>query len=249
VPQRITPPGIPDHTLKDVCNDDKQIGGEWIPLPKSITTANPVPRDPVEKDSRVPRLEDPLHPEAPAVVKTSGTKNCNEASPIYRVKGLSEIDFENNSGGLSGVANAEQIRGVNDVFRDTAARKEPSLIRIDKGVNVFLESRRENLSDSFHDAVLEGDGPKLRRMAGGFRFWEEHKEGPVDTREVNGAIVEGGEDSSDIGRHKVPEGGEESRTKPVRPRAGKFVHADKGGFYLVWGERRTEAAAKLGVSG
>jgi hypothetical protein len=147
------------------------------------------------------------------------------------------------------VANAEQIRGVNDVFRDTAARKEPSLIRIDKGVDVFLESHRENLSDSFHDAVLEGDGPELRRMAGGFRFWEEHKEGPVDTREVNGAIVEGGEDSSDIGRHKVPEGGEESRTKPVRPRAGKFVHADKGGFYLVWGERRTEAAAKLGVSG
>jgi hypothetical protein len=86
-------------------------------------------------------------------------------------------------------------------------------------------------------------------MTSRFRLGEEHKEGSVYTGEVNGTFMERRENRHDVSRHKILEGGEESRTKPVRPRAGKFVHADKGGFYLVWGERRTEAAAKLGVSG
>jgi hypothetical protein len=104
--------------LKNVSNDDEEVGGEWIPLPKAIPAANPVTRDPVEKNRRVSGVQNMPHPVTPEVIEASSAKDGEEASPVDGVEGFAEIDFEHDGGRFPSVATSNQVRRVDNVLGD-----------------------------------------------------------------------------------------------------------------------------------
>jgi hypothetical protein len=89
------------------------------------------------------------------------------------------------------VAASQEIRDIDDVFRDATTREEPSLVSVDEGMDSPLEPRGDDFGNSLHDVVREGDRPELRGVGGRFNFREEDQERAVDAAEVNGFIVEG----------------------------------------------------------
>jgi hypothetical protein len=135
---------------------------------------------------------------------------------------------------------AGEVCSIDNILRDTTPREEPGLIGIHKRVDGALESRGEHLCDSLHDTILEGNWPEERGMVSSVYFWEEDQEGPVDSCEVNGTIVEGGENSKNVRRDQAPKGGEEGGAEAIRPGARLFVHVREGLADLVVGKRSTE---------
>jgi hypothetical protein len=189
--QGTTAPGLPKHALQHIRNNDKKVRGKGIPLPKAVTTADPVSRNPIKEDSSMPCPENPLHPEAPPIIEPSSSENCQKTGPVNRVEGLPKVNFENNGRGFPGVADSKQICSIDNIFRDTPAREETGLVCVHQGVDSTLEPCGEDLGDSLHDTVLKGDGTKLGRVVGRFCLGEEHQEGSVYASKVNGAIKEG----------------------------------------------------------
>lgn len=198
----------------------------------------------------MPRAQDLLHPEAPPFVEAPGPQNFEKAGPINRVKSFAEVDFEHEGGRLSRMAASEKVSRVYDVLRDTSTGEEPSLVGVNEGVNSSLKPGGKNFSDSFHDAILEGDGPKLGWMNNSVYFGKEHQEGMVDSCEVNRAVEERRENLEDVLGDGRPESVEESRAEPVRTRAGLLIHGEESSFNLFQSERggeplRQDAAGRV----
>jgi hypothetical protein len=53
----------------------------------------------------------------------------------------------------------------------------------------------EDPSDPLHDAILKRGHAELRGVRSKVSLGEENQEGSIDPRELNGSIVEGGEES------------------------------------------------------
>jgi hypothetical protein len=182
-----------DKALKDIRNDDEEIGGKGVALPKPVAAPNPVPGHAIEKDGSVPRGEDALHPSAPTIVKAPGPEDGNQAMPVDRVKGLTEVDLKNNGRSSPGVAAAEEVSGIDNVLGDAPSGKKTSLVRVHKVVDGRLQPGGQSFRDGFHDAVLEGNGAELGWMRCRVTFREEDKKGPVNSGQVNSAVEKGGE--------------------------------------------------------
>jgi hypothetical protein len=80
------------------------------------------------------------------------------------------------------VATPNDIGSVDNVLRDATTREEARLVGVYERVDGRLEPGGEDLSDSFHNTILQGDRPELRWGVGTIRLGEEDKEGTVDTR-------------------------------------------------------------------
>jgi hypothetical protein len=165
--------GGTNETLEDVCNDDEKVGGEGVSLPKPVATSDPVARHPVEEHRSVPSGEDTVHPLAPPIIEATGSQDRNKAAPINGVKGFAKVDFEHKRGSFPVVTTPEDVRGIHNVLRDSATRKEARLVSINESVDGGLESSGEDFGNGFHNAVLEGDGPKERGVVRRFRFRKE----------------------------------------------------------------------------
>jgi hypothetical protein len=64
---------------------------------------------------------------------------------------------------------------------------------------------------------LERDRPEIRG-SGGVSLRQKDEEGPINTREINGSVIEGGEHFEDVGGHRVAEIGEKKTgPKPSGP--------------------------------
>jgi hypothetical protein len=124
-------PGIPNHALKHISDDNKEVRRQWIPLPKTISTTDPASRDTIEEDRRMPSGKNLAHPLAPPIIKTSSFEDGNQTGPIDRVKCLPEIDLEDQGGGFARVAATKKVGCVHNVFRDAAAGEEASLVIVD----------------------------------------------------------------------------------------------------------------------
>ena len=120
----------------------------------------------------MPSVKDSLHPNAPALVKASGPKDGEEAGPVNRVEGFTEVNFEDNGGGLSVMTASKQVRRIDDVLGDVPTREEARLVRVNKRMDSRLESRCEHFCNGFHNAVLEGNGAELGGMRGGISLWK-----------------------------------------------------------------------------
>jgi hypothetical protein len=68
----------------------------------------------------------------------------------------------------------EEVGRIHNVFRDASAGEETSLIGVNERVYGGLQPGGEHFGDCFHNAVLQGDGPELRRVNSGINFGEEH---------------------------------------------------------------------------
>jgi hypothetical protein len=79
-------------------------------------------------------------PTAPTVIETSHPEDSQEAVPVDRVEGLPEIKLEDHRGSFLEVATADEVSGVDYVFRDSTTGKETSLVSIHKRVNGRLEA-------------------------------------------------------------------------------------------------------------
>jgi hypothetical protein len=137
------------------------------------------------------------------------------------------------------VAASQEVRSVDNVFRNATTSEEPSLVSADKGMDSPLKPVRKDFGNTFHDAVLEGDRSKLRRVGGRFSLGQEDQEGTVNAAEINGFVVEGRKHIQNIPQDQVPEGGEKGGAKAIRPRARKLVHGSEGKLDL----RRCEGGA------
>jgi hypothetical protein len=124
--------------------------------------------------------ENEAEPVTPAVVKTPNPQDGKEAVPVDRVKSFSKVKLEDNRGGFFEVAAPDEVGSIDNVFRDSTAREETSLVSIHKRVDGRLEASSKHFGDRLHDAVLERYGPKKRGVVCGIRFREKDKEGPVD---------------------------------------------------------------------
>jgi hypothetical protein len=80
-----------------------------------------------------------LHPEAPPFVEPSGPQDGQQAFPVNGVEGLAKINLKDNGRGFPNVAAPEEVRGIDNVFRDTPPREEASLISIHQCLNDRLE--------------------------------------------------------------------------------------------------------------
>jgi hypothetical protein len=74
-------------------------------------------------------------------------------------------------------------------------------------------------------------------VCGGIHLREEDEGSAVNASEVNGAVVEGGEELFNVWSHRGPKGREESGPEAFRSRAGEFVHGGKSPPNLLQGKR------------
>jgi hypothetical protein len=71
-----------------------------------------------------------IHSGAPSIVKSPSFEDGEEAGPLNRVEGLTKVNLEDDGGRLSSVAASKEVRGIDDVLRDTPPREEPCLISV-----------------------------------------------------------------------------------------------------------------------
>jgi hypothetical protein len=134
-------PCFTDKALEDVGHNNKKVRGKRVPLPETIPTADPIARDPIEKDRTMTCNQDTFHPSAPEVVKPPSPENGKEALPVDKVESFPKINFEHHGRRLPSVATPHKIGSVNDVPRDTPAGEKTGLVRVHKGMDGSLESR------------------------------------------------------------------------------------------------------------
>lgn len=87
----------------------------------------------------MPGGQDPLHPFAPPIIEAPHLQNGKEARPVHGVEGFPEVDFGDDGRGPPGVTASNEIRGVDNVFRDAPPRKESGLVSVNKRVDGSLE--------------------------------------------------------------------------------------------------------------
>jgi hypothetical protein len=113
---------------KNISNDDEEIGGQRVALPKPIQTIDPSSRSTIKEDNSFAGIKERPNPRTPIVRKTSVTQDTNEAFPIHTVESFMEIELKNKSRGLTAVAAMKEISSVSKTFRDAAPKHETSLI-------------------------------------------------------------------------------------------------------------------------
>jgi hypothetical protein len=59
--------------------------------------------------------ENLLHLVTPAVIEPSRFENSKKAGPVNRVKGFSEVNFEDDGQGFPGLSTSKEVSGVNDM--------------------------------------------------------------------------------------------------------------------------------------
>jgi hypothetical protein len=80
--------------LEVVGDNNKKVRGKGVTLTQTILARDPVTRDTIQHDCSEAGAKDLLHPEAPTLIKPPGAQDGEEAVPVYRVKSLAEVDFE-----------------------------------------------------------------------------------------------------------------------------------------------------------
>jgi hypothetical protein len=154
----------------------------------------------------------------PLLVEHPAPENNQKAVIVHRIKGFAEIDLEDNGRRLSNVTGPEQVRSVDNVFRNAPPGKEARLVCVNQRVDAPLKSRGKGFGDRFHNTVLEGNGMELGGVCGGVVLREEDQESSVNASKVDGAIVEGGKNAKNISSNRLPKGGKKGRTEPIGPR-------------------------------
>jgi hypothetical protein len=104
-----------DKPLQDIGNNDEEIGGERVTLPKTITATNPVAGHPIEEDSSVTGGKDTLNPTAPPGVKPPGPENIKKTIPVNRVESLLEVKLKHNRRHFFKVATPNKVSSVDNV--------------------------------------------------------------------------------------------------------------------------------------
>jgi hypothetical protein len=105
-------PRLTDEPLKNIGNNDEEVGGEGITLPQPVAAEDPVSRDSVKEHGSVPSVQDVGHPGAPPIIKPPSLKDTEEAVPVDRVESFSEINFEDDRGGFAEVAAPQDVGRV-----------------------------------------------------------------------------------------------------------------------------------------
>jgi hypothetical protein len=123
---------LTNEVLKDVSDNDEQIGREGVPLSQPIFTMDPGTGNSIENNRSVTSIQNASHPMAPALVEPSSTEDGQEADPVNRVEGFAEIDLEDEGWGLMEVAATDEVGGVDDVLGDVTTREEARLVEVDK---------------------------------------------------------------------------------------------------------------------
>jgi hypothetical protein len=206
-----------DEALQDISDNDEQIGREGVPLSQPIFTMDPRIGNSVENNRSVTSVQNASHPMAPVLIEPSSTEDGKEANPVNIVEGFAKIDLEDDGWGLTEMAATDEVGGVDDVLRDATTREEARLVGVDKQVDGRLESRGEDFSDDFDNAILQGDGSKVGRRTGILAFRQKDEESPVDTSKIKSSREEIREHTKNVEGNAVPEGREEAGPKPSGP--------------------------------
>jgi hypothetical protein len=113
-------PGQTDKALENVGDNNEEVGGEGVSLAETIPTSDPVPRNAVKEDCRVPGCQNPFQPGTPPVIETSGSEDLKEAGPVDRIEGLPEVNLKDNGWGFPQVAAPKEVSSIDDVFRNAS---------------------------------------------------------------------------------------------------------------------------------
>jgi hypothetical protein len=109
-------PALTDKALKNIGDNNEEVGGERVSLAETIPTADSVPRNDVKEDCSVPGGKNPFQPGTPPIIKTSGSEDLKEAGPVDGVEGLTEVNLKDNGGSFPRVAVPKEVSGIHDIF-------------------------------------------------------------------------------------------------------------------------------------
>lgn len=90
--------GVVEEPTQDVSNDDERIGGEWVALPKTVSTVDPSPRDAIKQNSRLAYVKKLVNPFAPSLRETAAPENMTKTVPVNTVEGLMKVKLKNDGG-------------------------------------------------------------------------------------------------------------------------------------------------------
>jgi hypothetical protein len=169
-----------DHPLQQITHQQVQVRREGITLAQPPLKLNPPPRDSIEQYGRQGGVEDDVHSVTLSIGETTGKKDLPQAPPVNGVKGLGEIQLQNNRRNFPLMAALHDLGSKDEILGDASATHETRLILINQGTNLQLKPRRESLADQFHRAVLQGDRPERQGSQNSTRLGQESDVGPVD---------------------------------------------------------------------
>ena len=149
--------------FQNISNNYKQTGRERISLAQAVPIADSSTGDAIKQDRRFAGTKEIQNPVTPKRGEAAVEKNLDQAIPVNRVKGLTEIKLKNNSRRGPTVAAVQKVSSVDKVIGDTAAKNEPSLVCAHKGRDMGLKAPGEQLGDALNGAILETDGSKVSR--------------------------------------------------------------------------------------
>lgn len=157
-----------------------------------------------------------------------------------KVEGHGKVELEHNSELFPLVAALDELRGVDEVFRDGASADEASLVDVDKIEDMALEASGHELGQDLHRAVLEGDWPESIGRLGSILLRDHDDEGSVEPFQVGSTGVDSLEEAVDVVADRGPGGVVEAAPKAIGTRGAVNVHLRAGGLGVVNGEGRHE---------
>jgi hypothetical protein len=132
---------VEEHLLKNIDNDIEEEGGKGVALPEAASTLDPSARDPIKENRRLASMVEHLYPSSPKLWKALGHEDTVEGIPANRVKGFSEIKFENRGRSVALVAGLHKVSGVEEVLGNGAPGDKTSLVLVDQRGDEVLEPK------------------------------------------------------------------------------------------------------------